>query len=359
MRVLHIIDVPWYNACAHYGLQICRALANKGIEVIIAANPGTPILDRANDIETVSHIDFSSPFHHISNYRKLKEFIKDRSIDIVNGHRGESNVPAGLAAKAVGIPFVRTRGDIRPPRNTIFTKLQLKGWTDGIITTISSHIADYQQIMPSLPVAYIPLGIEIPPPISADDKQSLRAEWNISNDDFLVIFVARFSEIKGHDTLFRALKKMDSSNLHILLIGYEQGISRSKLEGTIPQNFRDNVHIIDRKIDNISDLMQASDAGLILSKGSEAISRTLMEYFAAGLPIIATEVGQIPEILGNTGILIPHSNPEETKKAIETVLSNQQLRNSFSIKSLEKAKQNSLNTFADQTIDFYNSLNTP
>lgn len=108
---------------------------------------------------------------------------------------------------------------------------------------------------------------------------------------------------KGHDVLFDATARLRQAvpNLRIVLVG--DGIMAAQLR-QMAQPFGDVIEFLGERTD-VPDLLMAGDA-LVLPSWSEALPTVLIEAAAAGLPVVATAVGGVPEIVehGRTGCLV-------------------------------------------------------
>jgi glycosyltransferase involved in cell wall biosynthesis len=95
-------------------------------------------------------------------------------------------------------------------------------------------------------------------------------------------------------------------------------VARLRLEG--------NVTFLGQ-VDDVASILRASDIG-VLSSVSEGLPLTLLEYGWAGLPAVATSVGQCPEVLdqGNAGILVKPGAYDELAAAIQHLLSSAERR---------------------------------
>lgn len=103
--------------------------------------------------------------------------------------------------------------------------------------------------------------------------------------------------------------------------------------------------------------MAYRDADLsILASSCENLPNVLLESMASGTPMACSNMGPMPEILGNSGIYFDPSNPEEIEKAIVTAISNPQLRNKIALESFERAKNYSWSRCAEQTFAFINKV---
>ncbi|MEK7165035.1 MAG: glycosyltransferase family 4 protein [Patescibacteria group bacterium] len=98
-----------------------------------------------------------------------------------------------------------------------------------------------------------------------------------------------------------------------------------------------------------NDLAQGADIFVIPSV-KEGMPYVLLEAMAAGLPIVATNVGGIPEIIkdGQTGLLVPPKNPEKLAAAIGRLIDDPGLRNKLATNARKKVKKYSLSKMLAQ-----------
>ena len=132
--------------------------------------------------------------------------------------------------------------------------------------------------------------------------------------------MANLTPTKSLDTAIMAQKLLVESypDAQLLIIG--TGQSEQKLKNLVSKlNIEKNVQFLGRRKD-IPSILKISDIGLLTSI-SEGSSNSLLEYMAAGLPIIATNVGGTPEIIDDqTGILIPSKSPKKIQESIIKLL---------------------------------------
>jgi glycosyltransferase involved in cell wall biosynthesis len=165
--------------------------------------------------------------------------------------------------------------------------------------------------------------------ISTVSEKDIISEVNTETaEPFELLFVGRLSEEKGVDTLLHAAAKVER-NVKVTLIGdgpmrpeLEQLATELGIEGAV--NFQGYIPFGE----NLLNEYRQHD-GFVLPSRSEGQGRVLLEAMAGGLPIIASNVGGIPEVIddGATGILVPPDSPAALTTAIEDLISSVQLRN--------------------------------
>lgn len=147
----------------------------------------------------------------------------------------------------------------------------------------------------------------------------LRAAWGLSPGDFVVLQVARLDRLKDHPTAIRAAHRLRNESLRWLFVG--DGPERAAIESEITRlGLQGRVRLLGERRD-IPELLSAADA-FVLTSISEGIPVTVLEAMAAGLPVAATRVGGLPELVreGETGLLVAPSDPEGVAQALRVIM---------------------------------------
>lgn len=158
-------------------------------------------------------------------------------------------------------------------------------------------------------------------------RLSWRSQEGFSPNDFLFVCVARLSAQKNHELLLRAFAQNPAvfTRSHLLLAG--DGELRRTLQDLAERlGIASQVHFLGNRRD-IPELLAATDA-FTLSSLQEANPLCVMEAMAAGLPIVATAVGGVPELVesGVHGLLTPSGDVDEFARAMAAMLDNPNLR---------------------------------
>lgn len=171
-----------------------------------------------------------------------------------------------------------------------------------------------------------------------------------------ILYVGSLLRLKGVNYLVEAMRIIarDHKRVRLLIIG--DGACRSELEAQVRDLcLEDSIFFIGRiKNEEICNYMSQASI-FVLPSLSEGLPLVVLEAFAAGLPVIATRVGGIPEILedGKNGFLVEPRNPEEIAKNISLLLSNSELRQDISKRNLIVAEQHSWLNIAKHLVDAY------
>lgn len=184
-------------------------------------------------------------------------------------------------------------------------------------------------------------GIDINPIANAttkSDRQAVRAELGCSNEELLVVKVARFDYLKDHHTAVRAMGHLAHQGRSIRLVCVGDGTEREFIQAHVKQaSLEKQVSLIGCRRD-VGRLLAAADM-LLLTSLSEGIPLTLLEGMAAGLPVVATKVGGVPEVVehGVTGLLVPAGDDQAVAEAILQLAANPEQRQSLGAAGRDRA----------------------
>jgi glycosyltransferase involved in cell wall biosynthesis len=172
------------------------------------------------------------------------------------------------------------------------------------------------------------------------DTDGIKHAFGVSNDEIVVTMVARLDPVKGHKHYLEAaclvLKK--NKAVRFLVVGGDKAKTQDYLREL--QDYVRHLGINEKVIftgarNDIAGILAMSDV-LVLSSLSEGFSNTIIEYMAAGKPVVATDVGGNDEVIADevTGFLVPAGDPIALAEKIISLLDNKKLRDAMG----EKAK---------------------
>jgi glycosyltransferase involved in cell wall biosynthesis len=194
------------------------------------------------------------------------------------------------------------------------------------VTCVSQQVADFvarEVGIPSEETVVIPNGVDLHRFDRLPAKQEVRRTLGLPNDELLVGTVTRLNPVKRLDVLLRAVAALEG--VHTVIVG--DGPERRQLEAMADQlGLADRVHLVGHQQDVRPWL--AALGVFVLSSDWEGMSNALLEAMAAGLPIVATAVGGVPEVVVDdaTGLLVPPGDPNALAEAITRLLRDPDLR---------------------------------
>jgi len=172
-----------------------------------------------------------------------------------------------------------------------------------------------------------------------------------------IICVGRLEKIKGHQYLIEACAQLKAQNIsfHCYLVG--DGELQSKIQQEIDHlDLGQNVELLGFQThDKVAGLLNQADV-LVLPSLSEGIPVAVMEGMASGLPIVATAVTGVPELVedGITGLLVPSKNSVALTEAIQKLFHSPDMRQQMGMAGRKKV----LDQFnlQNSALELYNTL---
>ena len=183
------------------------------------------------------------------------------------------------------------------------------------------------------------------------------AAASLAGDPPVVLSVGRLKEPKDFSTLAQALARLDGVPHRALVAG--DGPDRPALEEEIA---RLGVALeLPGERDDVPELLAAVDV-FVLSSRSEGMPISILEAMAAGLPVVASAVGGVPELVvdGETGVLVPPGDPDALAEALRRLLQDPELRRRLGAGGRERARDEfSLERFRREHLELYERLLAP
>lgn len=177
------------------------------------------------------------------------------------------------------------------------------------------------------------------------NKRDMREKYNLPQDDFIVIFVGRFVDIKGPDRLSNALDKLGIDKIKSIFIGF--GDLKPTYKGTLMQGLQPH--------SNIPELLSAADV-FVLPTLAEGCCNSIIEALSCGLPVVSSNLPFNDDILDEQcSIRVDPNNISEIANAIEKIYYNVELREKYAKGALEKAKDLTIESRAANIINFMES----
>lgn len=176
------------------------------------------------------------------------------------------------------------------------------------------------------------------------DKAEAKKKLGLSDDDFTISYVGRYSERKGVNRLIEAAKSIPAVKL--ILIGYSGEL--------IPS---DQIHIAKRvPHEEVVEYLNASDV-YCLPTMAEGCCNSIVEAMACGLPIVSSNLEFNDDIIDSeNSIRIDPQNVEEIAKALKTLRDDEKLRAKMGEKSLEMARGMTIHARIEALLAFIQSV---
>lgn len=254
----------------------------------------------------------------------LQEMLRNGRTSLLHSHLYHANMYGRLAAFREGVHAVcsihNTYVHPKPHRRVINWWLARR--TPVIIAgseAIKNDILRYDGV-PSGKVRVIPYGVDVEKFAIPLSRREARNKLGLPLDRFLAGTVGRLEEQKGQSYLVEAAARLrrEGMPLSLLLIG--SGREEERLRGLVArEGIEEDVLFLGTRRD-LPDLFRAMDV-FVLSSLWEGLPLALLSAMASGVPVVATRVGGIPEVVrdGVNGYLVPPADPSALAAALRRV----------------------------------------
>jgi len=300
----------------------------------------------------------------VGMYYRLRNFLKDRQIDIVHIHNPGALVYAAVGAIWAGVPVI-----INSEHGYEYVVGGLKRYIEMLIRScidvtisvseaLSVHLFSGLFLRKKITVIHNGIDTSVYEHNESSSHLSLRERFNFSKSDIIIGNVARLARIKNHRMLLETMKLIvkEVQAAKLLIVG--DGILRNELEVYSRSiGISDNVFFWG-EANNVPELLQLMDV-FVLSSNAEGISMTILEAMASGKAVVATNVGGNPEIIKNdvTGILVPPNDPEAMAEAVLSLLRDRERLSLLGLEGKRRVKECfNIETAVKKTEELYISL---
>lgn len=265
-----------------------------------------------------------APRGYLAERRALLQTLRAHRVDVVHTHGYRPDVIAGALARRAGYPTVSTvHGFTRHGlRNRAYEWLQVRGLTRySAVVGVSRALVDElrERGVPVNRLSLIPNGI-VSSTATLLDRAEARRRLALPQDACVIGWVGRFSYEKGPDVMVRAFAMMQDHAARLCLVGDGPLLDETRaLVASLGVSER--VHFVGA-VPDASIVYHAFDA-FALSSRTEGTPMVLLEAAMASVPIVATAVGGVPDVLqGADESLVPSGNIARLAGALDSVLAN-------------------------------------
>ncbi len=363
MKVLHLISSKGLYGAEGVLLNLMIASKNAGHQPHLmcfrsASKPEPQIDSEAKNNGITSRTIVCKYKFDIKAIRDIRRFALDKGIQIIHSHGYKADVYGAIVSKFSHLPLVAT----------------LHGWTnedkkvkfyetiDKLILRMINHLVPVSSVineelkgrgLNGRKVTVIPNAIDTEKfnPFREDAGPNDRLE---AKSELTIGTVGRLSPEKGHSCLLKVFKKVISSvpNLKLLIVG--DGALRSSLEKEAKDLGIEKKVIFTGMQKDMVSMYRAMDI-FVLPSFTEGLPLVLLEAMSMELPVVATGVGAIPQVIGqNEGIQVPSKDMDALKEAIISLVNDSTARHAMGKAARRKVVSDfSLDQFTQKYMSVY------
>lgn len=314
-------------------------LAERGVEVLV--------------LERGSKVAFRA-------WWPLVSYLRRERVDVIHAHKFGSNLWGSILGRLTRVPVVIAHEHSwsyagQPLRRFLDRAVIARG--ADVIVAVSREdqrrMTEVEKIEPDM-IRFIPNGI---PPLERKGHD-IRAELGIADGAPVVASVGQLRREKALGVLIEAAKRLvpQFPGLRVLIVGHgpvEDELRRLVAAASLEQT----VLFLGRRSD-VPDVLDAIDVAVCCSD-FEGSPLSVMEYMAAGRPVVATRVGGVPDLIedGVHGLLVPPHRAHELADAIASLLSDRDRRDQMGARArIRQREEFSLAAFVRRVEHLYEEL---
>jgi glycosyltransferase involved in cell wall biosynthesis len=259
----------------------------------------------------------------IQAVRALSRILREDKVQIIHCHNTYADLVGLIAGKRTGVKTVTTLyvwGKFGFVRSVLqWLDLRLLPFFDQV----TAHCQDtfngtVQRGFPAGKLRLLPCGFEaVPLSISAEERSAQRARLGATPEDFVLIHVARFWPEKAHDVLLEAFRMIvaERPQAKLWMLGIGPHMEEIQAMAT-RMGLGDRAVFLGFRTD-LAEMLALADLQIHPSD-MEGVPLAICQGMAQGLPVVATNVGGLIEVIesGISGILVEKRNPQRCARAV-------------------------------------------
>lgn len=239
--------------------------------------------------------------------------------DVIHAHGIKASV-------AVHLALVGMRPGNRPRRVVTLHNAVEARWAEtlairpaDVVLCASTDLLHRARSLGAGESAFVPVPApELPKAVNS--RSDMRAALGVDEDTLLLLSIGRLAAQKCLPVLLDAVEMLAGS-VHLVIAG--DGPERSTLAERIATR-KLPVTLLGHRAD-IADLLEAADVFVLASRW-EARALVVQEALRAGLPVVATAVGGLPELVGDAALLVPWNDASALAEAVHRIETDARLR---------------------------------
>jgi L-malate glycosyltransferase len=333
-RVLQLIGSFHQGGTERQAVSLTRLLKDEGSFDVFAATLNNEGVLRSEidklGLPEIPEFPLTSFFNanFVSQVRRCAEYLLDNKIDIIHAHDFYTNV-FGMAATTIAkipvrIASKRETGGMRSSAQDFVEKIAFK--RASAIVANSAAVKEHliARGITSSKVRIIYNGIDLERFGFADDRASVCRRFGLPADEkvrFVTLVANLRHKVKNVPMLLRAAKRLTENHADVHFVIAGEGALEAELKQQAQRvGVAEKVHFIGRCTD-VQALLLPSSA-CVLTSTAEGFSNSILEYMAAGKPVVATGVGGAAEAIadGETGFLVASDDDAEMAERLAELL---------------------------------------
>jgi glycosyltransferase involved in cell wall biosynthesis len=328
MKVLEINTEKSWRGGERQTCYNIEGMLKQGLEMSLLCRKGFPLSEKANALKI--------PVHEVKGASQSILFLakKGRKYDVIHTQTAKAQFYAVLTKWIHRRPVVYTRRvDFVPKGKFTWLKYSLTDKVVAISNTIKNILSNFK-------VNNITV---ISDAIAAKPLQKKRVEQIIQNNHWtgkkIIATTAAFVPHKDPLTMVRAIGELHKIRQDFIFLHFGTGPLAPQVLHEINSLQLSEHYKIMGFIDNVEDFFSVFDV-FVMSSEEEGLGSSVLDAFIYKIPVATTDAGGLKEIVNERGLLSPVKDPLQLAKNVDRLLTDSDLRNSFTEKAYAYVIQN-------------------
>jgi glycosyltransferase involved in cell wall biosynthesis len=338
-QICFVITKSNFGGAQKYVFELATSLDKNTFDVVVALGGHGVLKEKlitsGIEVITIPNLERNiSIFKECASFKFLYNLFSERHFDIVHLNSSKIGGLGSLAARLTGVPkiiftahgwaFNEDRGFISKVlmKFIYWVIIFLSDKTIAVSQNLKERVIGWPFVSNKIEVIHN--GVKEIDFYEKEKSRGILSEINpkIYTNKFLIGTIAELHNIKGLDILIDSIKELpENENIQFIIIG--EGEKRIELEKQILDSGLENKVILLGFLDNVAKYLKAFDL-FVLPSRSEALALVILEAGLAQVPVIATRVGGIPEVISDSkfGKLVSSENKSELSISIQNSIDN-------------------------------------
>ena len=357
MKIVYIITKSNWGGAQRHVFDLATVMKEKGHDVWVALG-GNGLLKEKLGMANIYTLPIAGlgrdidPGKDVGSFKEIYSIVKSKRPDIVHLHSPKAAGLGSLAGRLLRVPKIITTvhgwtfNEDRPWYERV--AIIFFSWLTMVLshTTVLLSEREYAQAarFPFVKnkIKLIPLGIHPPTFMSVDGAKQLIAkrigmDVGEFNKKTVLVTNAELHPNKGLPYLVEAMTDVSSQHPEVISVIVSDGQEKERLQSLIKEKNLSSYVFLAGYIDNATEYLKAFNI-FVLPSIKEGLPYAILEAGSASLPVVATSVGGIPEIIDDmkSGILVQPKNARELGHALSFMIEHPEERKKYGVALKEK-----------------------
>jgi L-malate glycosyltransferase len=360
LKVLHLSSEKTWRGGEQQIAYLIEELTKQGVNNFVAVK-------RSSEFETycrtrgIKHISlsFANSFDIFSAW-SIKRFCKEENINIVHMHSAKSHA-IGVLSAVLGntTPLILSRRVDFVPSSSWLTRWKYNHASIRKIIGVSDKITEIMKGYVKNPSICVTAhsGVDLKKFPSYQAENILRTEFSIADHVFIIGNTSALEAHKDYETFINAVEILVKEKLPIMAFIIGEGSLKGRLTEIVQEKELQNVVIFTGFRKDIVKILPCLDFFLMTSN-EEGLGTSILDAFLAGVPVVATKAGGIPEMVddGRTGLLADIGDAKSLASCIKALMLDKDLKYFLINNAKLRVAEFSKTLTAEKTLQIYKEV---